>query len=182
MVAGVPSASVGSWVLTQQTQGFGRNCSVPEFTGSQVRLPGLRSHVRPFFHFHRHGLPSLKTKTHKSAPGKYDFFFTLHKAVKKPRIASFAFNLQKLSHNSSPAQNLVANQLYFLAQDTVELLLEKRAWTSDGACGRTRDSGFCNDDLRVRAEWGGGGKKHRKILPISMRESLCVLTNTVSCI
>lgn len=112
-----------------------------------------------FFPFSQAQPPlSLKTKTHKSAPGKYDFFFTLHKAVKKPRIASFAFNLQKLSHDSSPAQNLVANQLYFLPQETVDLLLEKMAWTSDGAFRRTRDSSFCNDDLHVRAEWEKGVK------------------------
>lgn len=53
------------------------------------------------FPFSQAKLPSCsRQKLIKQHWRKYDFFFTLHKAVKKLKFASFAFNVQNLSHGS----------------------------------------------------------------------------------
>lgn len=90
------------------------------------------------------------------------FFFTLHKAVKKPGFASFAFNMQNLSHSSRHNPGSVGQPTEFSSKGNSRSAVgEEMALTPSGAgrdvahiqkCGSTgiyRDNLYFRSNLRA---------------------------------
>lgn len=114
---------------------------------------------------------SFKTKTHKSAPGKYDFFSHFTKLSKCLGWPVLLLTCKTL--HTAPAQLGIEWPTSCISfHRTVDLLLEKMACTSDRACEvwKNRGPGFCRDDLHVSL----GLKEQKHVVSICVGMPVCV--------
>lgn len=120
----------------------------------------------------------LKTKTHKTAPEKYDFFSHFTKLSKS--LGSPVLLLTCKTFHTAPGttQDLVANQLNFLLKETGEALLEQRMALTSVVAGKdvhiqkSRSTGLCSDHLYSEV----GLRAHRH--GVCVRAHMCVFNHT----